>query len=509
MPDEERKRKETASYEQEGVCPYCRQPVNLQAKKCHHCGEMLKRPSKLELVLKKLVGYIGLLTAVLSLFYALREGHYYIQERQEKREKFSSYVAAGEHFLKFDNLEYAEMAFQQAISINPDDWKLRLKYFTLKAHNLLREIEDWGIQAGENLVEQIPGMIPEGFSLLNHPLSKKDRASILVILGRLLPQDRKWNAPQEITALLEEAYKLAPNEGEVVFRLGLWLQDQEGRENEGLELLQKATQLQPENGLYWTELGGYLMEQKEYREAMLAFEKAISIRPLQNELQRIRAANRAKSRLKEVILRANNEYDMTDSEFPGLDMNERIRILELALQYNDKDRNLNFVAANLYYKLGDYQKAHGTIQKAVGNYKRYVSHSDLPKLELFAKILEDGKLDSLALSDMRKIIKDKYERQKYDEILETGYKDKRRYKLGLKVPSKPSENGVLVVRAYESYPFAKAGVRKGDRILEFAHRKVKTLRDIWIPLIDFEPGTEVPVKVSRNDKILDLTLVVE
>lgn len=507
MSNEEKKLQDMASDELKDPCPYCMQPVHSQAKKCHHCGEVLERHFKIEPALRKLMGYIGLATAILSLFYALREGYYYIQERQERRQAFNAYVAAGEHFLKFDNLEYAEMVLQQAISINPNDLKLRLRYFNLRAHHLLREFEFLGFQVSKQVAEKIPGLITEGFSLLNHPLSKKDRANVFVMLGRLLPQDGKWNAPQEVTALLEGAYELAPNNGEVVFRFGRWLLDQEGREKEGVELLKKAIQLQPENALYWIELGEYEMERKEYREAIKSFEKAIILHPQQKELHTIRAANRAKNSLKKLLLHVGN--DITSVEFLGLNMKERVRILEFALKHNERDTGLNFVAANLYYVLGDYKKAYRVIQKVIGDYKSYVSYSAIPKLELFAKILEKGKFDDQTLYEVRNILKEKREQELYDEILETGYKDKRRYKFGLKAPSKPSDDGVLVLRAFKGYPFAKAGVRKGDRILEFAHRKVQTLRDIWVPLIEFEPGTEAPVKIKRGEEIHDLILLVE
>ena len=509
MSNEEKKLQDKASDELKDLCPYCKQPVHSQAKKCHHCGEVLERYFKIEPALRKLMGYVGLATAILSLFYALREGYYYIQERQERRQTFNAYIAAGDRFLKFDNLEYAEMVLQQAISINPNDLKLRLRYFNLRAHHLLREFEFLGFQVSKQVAEKIPGLITEGFSLLNHPLSKKDRANVFVMLGRLLPQDGKWNAPQEVTALLEGAYELAPDNGEVVFRFGHWLLGQEGREKEGVELLKKAIQLQPENALYWIELGEYEMERKEYREAIKSFEKAITLHPQQKELQGIRAANSAKNRLKKLILRADNEYHITSVEFLGLNMKERVRILEFALEHNERDTDLNFLAANLYYVLGDYKKAYRVIQKAIGDYKSYVSYSAIPKLELFAKILEDGKLDYQTLSEVRDILKEKCEQELYDEILETGYKDKRKYKFGLKTPSKPSDDGLLVLRAFKGYPFAKAGVRKGDRILEFAHRKIQTLRDIKLILIDFEPGTEAPVKIKRGDEIHDLILLVE
>ncbi len=69
--------------------------------------------------------------------------------------------------------------------------------------------------------------------------------------------------------------------------------------------------------------------------------------------------------------------------------------------------------------------------------------------------------------------------------------------------------GAQVLRTYEGYPFAKAGVQAKDQILEVAHRPITVLRDIWLLLIELSPGTDVPLKVKRDSEVLDLTLIVE
>ena len=49
----------------------------------------------------------------------------------------------------------------------------------------------------------------------------------------------------------------------------------------------------------------------------------------------------------------------------------------------------------------------------------------------------------------------------------------------------------------------------GDRLLEFAHRQVTELRSIWVPMLDFSPGTDVPLKLVRGDRELSLVLIIE
>jgi hypothetical protein len=110
----------------ENSCPYCREIIHSEAKKCRFCGEMLEKPSssKVEKTLKKVVMYVGLATTFLSLFYALREGYYFIEDRQEQRATIASYKAAAAQFEQLDNLDYAVETLGQALAIKPNDLAL-------------------------------------------------------------------------------------------------------------------------------------------------------------------------------------------------------------------------------------------------------------------------------------------------------------------------------------------------------------------------------------------------
>jgi len=103
------------------------------------------------------------------------------------------------------------------------------------------------------------------------------------------------------------------------------------------------------------------------------------------------------------------------------------------------------------------------------------------------------------------------EAEKYRKILEVLRHGThgQRYKVGLKVLNRESDEGILVLDVFEGYPFAKAGIRKGDSILEFAHRKVRRFWDIERVLVEFKIGDNIPVKVKRGNEILLLTLIIE
>jgi len=495
------------------ACPYCRETIHPEAKKCRHCGEVFAkaRSSKLEQALKKGMAYIGLATAFLSLFYALREGYFFIQDRQEQREAVASHKAAAAHFEQLDNLDYAVKALEQALTIKPNDLGLQQRLFLLRAHSVLREVEDWGAQAYTDQVrEAISALTLDGFRLLHFSLSTPKRARLLITLGRILPQDMNWHDKGRIMGLFEEAYQLAPNDAEVAFWYGHWLLNKAEQPGKGFDLIRKATELQPENALYWAEIGEQKLKAKAYGEALPALQAAIRLHPKQKELQRIRAANSSKRRLKDLLLQADKDHDITGPDFISLGMEERKAVLEEALTHHPRNRPLNFLAARFYHEMGDYDRAVRALKASLGREDlSRAHHSDMPKLALYVTILEKSAKDSATLARLRDMLAKHKEAERYEEALEAGLKDQHRYKVGLKVGAGVSKEGVLVVHAYEGYPFARAGVRDGDRILEFAHRQIETLRDIQLLLYAFDPGIELPFKVKRDNHIVNLTLVVE
>jgi len=187
---------------------------------------------------------------------------------------------------------------------------------------------------------------------------------------------------------------------------------------------------------------------------------------------------------------------------------------------HDAKRSRNAYMASLYYALGDYENADREMQKMLD--RRHLDYTKAPKhygsihwFDLHVKILERSGLDPQMLSQARKYtnaIRDELERREkkrnYPTILDVRER-RHRYKVGIQVSDIDQHNGVPVLQVFEGYPFSKAGIREGDRILEIAHRKVQKAYDIKQALIMFDPGTEVPVKVLRHEDELFLTLLVE
>ena len=80
-------------------CPYCHEFISNQACKCKHCGEFFKNISWWEKALTKTGAYIGVFTALLSVFYACREGYFYVQQQQQARTEKATYLQTADVFI--------------------------------------------------------------------------------------------------------------------------------------------------------------------------------------------------------------------------------------------------------------------------------------------------------------------------------------------------------------------------------------------------------------------------
>ena len=489
-------------------CRYCRQPIAVGASKCHHCGEQLTTRSPLAQFTRKSMGLVGVGTALLSLFFGLKEGYFYIMERQQQRAMAASHLAAAEHFLDLDSLSYAEASLERALVANPNDQHLRARIFFLRASHLLRDADYYGGQMPEDKFDSVPDMIIDGFSLLNNNFAPAVRAELMLTLARLLQYDQQWQADTGITELFEQAYQLAPQDPEVAYWFGAWLRTEDTTKERGFALIQAAATAASNNAVYVTALGKAQAEQGDFGVALRTLMAAIDSRPEQHELQNIRAANHAKQYLARSLSDAHAAIPITGQDFFGLTMDERVSMVRYALQHSS-GRRLNGIAAELFHHAGLNAEAEIQIIKVLGKYNVRSSAEDLT---LLAAILAAQNKTTEEQAVLQLLARQE-ELAGYEEVLETGLAGEHRYKLGLRLARgqevEMEVEGVLVLKAYEQYPFHKAGVRSGDRLLTFGHRTLHNMLSVSSVMLTFTPGADVPLQVQRGNDVLDLIVVIE
>jgi hypothetical protein len=494
------------------ACPYCAEPIQINALKCKHCGESVHPKPFLQRLSTRFIAMVGLVTTALSLFYALREGYFFIEQKQQQRAELDSYRAVADHFETLDLLNYAQQALKQALDIAPNDIALQRQYFMLQSHDLLREIE-WGAY-DEKWRPQIEQLILDGYRLLEAQTSPEHRAKLLMMVGRLLPQDRLWNDYEAVSRLFAQAHALLPKDAEVAYHYGAWLVGREVDMDKGLELIKLAISLKPEDALYPYELAKIHSAGGNLAEALPLLQTAINLLPKQRELQRIRASNFSKTELRRLFVEASKSENINQAEFLGLDLRQRRQLLEQLLEIRESDRDINFIAAQFYLAQQQYELAEKAIRQVISQHDieaQLPRGYYLPQFELYRDILRRSGSDPETLKQIEAGLQHYQESSHYEEVLDMGIEGQHNYKIGLRVMKQndPQARGLQVLKAYSGYPFAVAGVVTGDVLLKLAHRDALSLKNIFHILSNFEAGTILPLEISRAGQQLELSLQVE
>ena len=161
-----------------------------------------------------------------------------------------------------------------------------------------------------------------------------------------------------------------------------------------------------------------------------------------------------------------------------------------------------------------YELAQDAISQSVSeeDLKYVIRGYYLDQFELYKNILQHSNVEPDKLREIQLALDNYQQTLIYEEALETGVAGEHQYKIGLKIKKKSdadTQEGILVVKALNGYPFAKAGVKAGDRILKLAHRQAMSLMAIYRVISNFQAGTSVPLRVERNGKVIELELTIE
>jgi tetratricopeptide (TPR) repeat protein len=462
------------------------------------------------------IGFIGVIIGViLGGYQVILE----ILKAEEKQKEVKIQLSVADSFFERFEYEKAIKEYEKALELDIDNIEAHSRIITAATKKL--ELEErlpgrvWNTEEATKEADNILARIYRVY-VLNPSL--KDDIELLLEEALLLKLSRRYIAG---ITVLEKAKKLFPDNPTMLAELGcLHALASPDKNIEGLDLLRRAIEIRPTEARYHYYLARAVEKAGLHAEAISQYYQAIQLQLATGlDLWSKKICQGAF----EALIRFFEIYFPWGEEFTKLDMplEERIHILEFIMvfrsHYHSGDTDPYLHLAILYYKDGEFKKANNMIQEFMKYWKIKIE-DNLPVLELYANILEQGGIDPDTLNKVRIAIKARYdeeqerkEKEKYYDILETNPFSQPflKIKIGLKTPSEASDNGVLVLRAYEGYPFAKAGICEGDRIIEFAHREVQDLNYIINLFAGFKPGTDVPVKVNRNGNVIYFTLVIE
>ena len=471
---------------------------------------------------KKISVLIGLIGVIIATIVGGSQIIQQVRQHREIKREVKILLEVGDRFAEHFKLNKAIEAYQKALELDENNIDTHRRIITAMQQKLYLEIEPFPM---------VNDILSRVYHVQALDLHLKNDFKLLLEEARLLIYNDNLH---DALSVLERALKVAPDEPEVLALLGFVRALTSPKDRiEGLDLLVQAIESQPHKALYHFYLAQALEHAKDDAESIREYYQAAKL-ATGNDIRSHKLHNKAIKKLDNIFMRFFRKDGALSSHL-------EIAIDELALIYGylivefeklpSKFRSLaesrTGYMAKLYYELGDYERADRGIQKTFEYW--HITYKDtikswkactkkIPWIELHIKILQEGGLDSNTLTDARNYLKLYYnekkrseEAEKYRKILEVlryGTHGQR-YKVGLKVLNRKSDEGVLVLHVFERYPFAKAGVRKGDSILEFAHRKVRRFYDIERVLVEFKIGDNIPVKVKRGSEILLLTLIIE
>jgi tetratricopeptide (TPR) repeat protein len=496
--------------------------MNKNEKPPQHAKSKLKSSFSL----KKISAFIGLIGVIIG---ALVGGSKIIQQVRQSREikkEVKIFLEVGDRFAELFELNKAIEEYQKALELDEDNIDAHRRIITAMRQKI--ELKKFsGIESFPE-INDILSRIYRVQALSSH---LRNDFKLLLEEVRLLIDNNSW---RDALSVLERALKVAPEEPEVLALFGFVRSLTSPKDKvEGLDLLVRAIESQPNKAIYHYYLAQALEHAQDDAESIREYYQAAKLLTGQ-DIRSYRLHNKAIKKLDNIFIRFFRKDGALTSRL-NMAIDERAVIYEyliaeyekLPSKFRDLAESRTGYMAMLYYGLGDYEKADREIQKTFDYW--HISYKDaieswktrtktIPWIELHIKILQEGGLDPNTLTDARNYLKSYYdekkrseEAEKYRKILEVLRHGTygQRYKVGLKVLNRKSDEGILVLHVFEEYPFAKAGVREGDSILEFSHRKVHRFYDIERILVEFKLGDNIPVKVKRGSEIMFLNLIIE
>lgn len=472
------------------------------------------------LSLKKISAFLGIIGVITGAIVGFSTIIKQCKEKKKIDKEILMHLEVGSKFAEQFKLDKAIKEYEKVLERDEDNIKAHREIITAKRKKLMLKIGQWPT------VDEILSQIYQLQAL--HPHLKKD-TKLLVEESLLLRHERRTKAALEV---MERAHKLAPSDSEVLAQLGLLRALTSSRNKvEGLDLLLKAIESQPQEARYHLYRAQALEHAQEDAESIREYYQAAKL-TTSEDIQARKTHNFVINHLGDISKKFFKQDGPLISRL-NMPLEEWALIYEYVINEYENlpskssslEHSRNAYLATLYYELGDFKKAHRELEKMLEKYaidyqsdvkpwKQYQHW--LHWLELHIKILEKSGLAPNTFNDARKYVKaihDELRRREEAEkscvVLEVQDYGQPRLKVGIKYLNEESDIGVLVLHVFEKYPLDKAGVLKGDRILEIAHRQVRDFQDIKYVLLKFKQGTEIPIRVKRGDKTLLLTLLIE
>lgn len=383
-------------------------------------NDKLPQSSKTSLFsLKKIPALIGLIGAIIGAIIGGSEIYKQVQHSKEIKREVKILLEVGDSFAEQFKLNNAIEEYNKALELDKENTDAKRKIITALRKKLY---------LGIGPLPVINDVLSQIYKLYALDSSLKNDIDLLLEEARILIYD---DSLHEALKVLETARKAAPDEPEVLSLCGLVRSLTSPKDRaDGLDLLEKAIERQPNNALYHY----YMAQALEHTQ-----DDAESIREYYGAAKLLTSEDIWSKKLQEKAIKKLDDHFMRFFRDDGalttslnIPLEERALIYEyvigeyekLSSRFRQLQYSRNGYMATLFHDLGKFEKADREIRKTFNNWN--ISYKDsvedwkshtyrIPWVELHIRILEEGALDQNTLLNARSYLKAYYDQKKKGE----------------------------------------------------------------------------------------------
>ena len=319
----------------------------------------------------------------------------FVWTKRKEREQARTLVAVGDRIsttadTEGEGYDEAIAQYRKALALEPRNVDIYRRIMLATRRKL--ELENWMQRHNAAQQKEIDAALTGLYEFQTSDALRDDKGLLIEEAAFLGLAGKRESA----LATLRRARELHPDEPELLAHLGYRTDDP--------ALIRRAIEIDGREARYHYYLAAVLVELGQLAEAIREYRRAAELAS-GGELRTARMRNDALSDLLSTFKKVayKQEAGILDPAF-DMPVDERVQTLEYFLsRYRNLDSAPYFFLATLYHSRGELEKAHRNIRKALGD-DRQSWQSRKPMLKLFARVLEDGKLDPATLAEVKTML---------------------------------------------------------------------------------------------------------
>jgi len=348
-----------------------------------------------------LITLIGVIIAAIAGGYQIFQEVSHVREIQKE---VKIQLSIGDSFFERFEHERAIEEYEKALELDKDNVETYRRIITAKRETI--QLCHKSLQAKYIILEEVHDTLAMIYRLRALDPSLNDDIELLLEEALILEAIMEFS---DSIMILEKAHKISPDNPDVLAKLGhIRVMTSSNEDAEGLHLIHRAIEIQPNEPRYHYYLGEALEEAGFHAEAIREYNRTIKLVVGQD----IRSERLRNSAFKKLMSIFHDHYQDEDrlltTEF-DMPLEERVQLLEYLNETFGPEsmwRN-NLHLARTYYELGNLKKTVSTLRASLPEDKSEWNEEQSSVIAL-AMILEETGFDTSTLEEINDMINNTY-----------------------------------------------------------------------------------------------------